>query len=63
MVYLHANGIIHRDLKLANLLVTANWDVKISDFGLAARTRYGISGPMPLALWLLTLKWLIVKST
>lgn len=37
VVYLHATGVIHRDLKLANLLMNANGEVKISDFGLAAR--------------------------
>ncbi|KAE8889858.1 hypothetical protein PF005_g20549 [Phytophthora fragariae] len=37
VVYLHASGVIHRDLKLANLLMNADGEVKISDFGLAAR--------------------------
>ncbi|KAK1934258.1 Serine/threonine-protein kinase PLK4 [Phytophthora citrophthora] len=37
VVYLHASGVIHRDLKLANLLLTDTGNVKISDFGLAAR--------------------------
>eukprot|EP01126_Amoeba_proteus_P039804 TRINITY_DN4216_c0_g2_i10.p1 TRINITY_DN4216_c0_g2~~TRINITY_DN4216_c0_g2_i10.p1 ORF type:complete len:680 (-),score=115.23 TRINITY_DN4216_c0_g2_i10:545-2584(-) len=33
--WLHAHHIIHRDLKLANLLVAQDWTVKISDFGLS----------------------------
>ncbi|KAI8801578.1 kinase-like domain-containing protein [Cladochytrium replicatum] len=33
--YLHGFGIIHRDLKLNNLLLTDLFDVKIADFGLA----------------------------
>uniref|UniRef100_M4C4D8 Protein kinase domain-containing protein n=1 Tax=Hyaloperonospora arabidopsidis (strain Emoy2) TaxID=559515 RepID=M4C4D8_HYAAE len=37
VVYLHASGVIHRDLKLANLLIDGDGVVKISDFGLAAR--------------------------
>jgi serine/threonine protein kinase len=33
--HLHLQGIIHRDLKLSNLLLTDNLDVRIGDFGLA----------------------------
>jgi tRNA A-37 threonylcarbamoyl transferase component Bud32 len=33
--YLHAHHIVHRDLKLSNLLLTSDLHVKISDFGLS----------------------------
>lgn len=33
MTYLHSYGIIHRDLKLGNILVDSNNDTKIADFG------------------------------
>ncbi|WVQ79901.1 hypothetical protein IAT38_002001 [Cryptococcus sp. DSM 104549] len=35
----HNQGIYHLDLKLANLLVTDHWNVKLADFGLASRDR------------------------
>ena len=33
--YLHSNFIVHRDLKVSNLLMTDKGCVKIADFGLA----------------------------
>jgi len=39
--YLHAQFIIHRDLKLGNILLDENLNIKICDFGLAAKLQYG----------------------
>ncbi|CAM9937069.1 unnamed protein product, partial [Pylaiella littoralis] len=33
--FLHKNGVIHRDLKPGNILLTRNCELRISDFGLA----------------------------
>ena len=37
--YLHTKNIVHRDLKLENLLVDLNGYIKIIDFGLANRLK------------------------
>lgn len=36
--YMNRNGVIHRDIKLANILFTDAGDIKISDFGIAMFT-------------------------
>eukprot|EP00005_Dracoamoeba_jomungandri_P005534 CAMPEP_0174260794 /NCGR_PEP_ID=MMETSP0439-20130205/10559_1 /TAXON_ID=0 /ORGANISM="Stereomyxa ramosa, Strain Chinc5" /LENGTH=291 /DNA_ID=CAMNT_0015345123 /DNA_START=47 /DNA_END=922 /DNA_ORIENTATION=- len=38
MNYLHARGIVHRDLKSHNLLVAQDYRIKVCDFGLARTT-------------------------
>lgn len=36
-IYLHEKRIIHRDLKLGNLFLNDDMEIKIGDFGLATR--------------------------
>lgn len=38
--YMHKSKVIHRDLKLGNLFLSASLEIKIGDFGLATRVEY-----------------------
>ena len=35
--YMHNNRVIHRDLKMGNIFIDENMDLKIGDFGLATK--------------------------
>ena len=37
MQYMHSNRVIHRDLKMGNIFIDSNMDLKIGDFGLATK--------------------------
>jgi len=41
----HAEGILHRDLKAGNVMITAAGDAKVLDFGIARALSLDVSGP------------------
>ena len=44
MRFLHAGGVIHGDLKSANVLVDSQFRAKVADFGLTQKTQLGGTG-------------------
>ncbi|XP_037782370.1 cyclin-dependent kinase 10-like [Penaeus monodon] len=53
LAYLHCKEIVHRDVKVSNLLLTNQGTIKIADFGLARELGYPMSPmtPQVVTLW------------
>ncbi|CCH44068.1 hypothetical protein BN7_3627 [Wickerhamomyces ciferrii] len=38
--FVHSKGVYHRDIKPENILISDDWSIRLTDFGLASTTRY-----------------------
>lgn len=52
LLYLHEQGVIHRDIKGANILTTKDGLVKLADFGVATRSNLGESSVVGTPYWM-----------
>jgi polo-like kinase 1 len=38
--FLHEHKVVHRDLKLENILLDKNFNLKVADFGLSVKSKF-----------------------